>query len=60
MGRHCGHTLKILMAPTPILRQDYASYAGTSETLCMLLTLYMICYTLKAGKLSQHIESVAL
>ncbi len=53
IGGHCGHTLKLLMAFTPILRQDYASYAGTGNIFCMLVTLCMICDTLKAGTLSE-------
>ncbi len=48
------------MASTPVLRRDCASYAGTSEIFCMLLTLYTICDTLKAGDLSEQTVSVAL
>ena len=53
----CGHTLKPLMAPTPVLRQDYASYIGASNIICMLVTSYMTCDTLKAGTLSEQTGS---
>lgn len=46
IGGHCGHALKVLMAPTPVLMQDYASCADTSKMICMLVTFYTICDTL--------------
>ena len=57
VGVQCGHTPKLLMAPTSVLRQDYASYIGTSDIICMLVTFYMTCDTLKAGNLSEQTGS---
>ena len=53
-------TLKLLMIPTPVLSQDYASYAGTGNITYMLVTFYVICDTLTAGNLSEQTTSVAL